>query len=61
MNCQATRPERPPRANAQASASLTQNACVDRQPVMLGIGADDLKIVVLAAMVEAEPQAKPVR
>ena len=61
MNCQATRPERPPRVVAHSSASCAQRVGVDLQPEMGDIAVDHREIFVLAAFVEAEPEAEAVR
>ncbi len=61
MNCQATRPDRLPRDSAQASASARKLASSNAQAVMAGIAAHHLEIIVLAAIVEADPQPEAVR
>ena len=60
MYCQATRPDRLPRDMAQASASCAQALIFNRQGVMAGVAAHHLQIIVLAAIVEADPQPEAV-
>ena len=60
MYCQATRPERLPRDMAQASASCRKLCIFNRQGVMVGVAAHHLEIIVLAAIVEADPQPETI-
>ena len=61
MNCQATRPERAPRASAQASALARSILRRDLEAEMARIAVHHRKIFVLAAIVETQPQAEAVR
>ena len=59
--CQATRPEREPRVVAHSSASRRSSSGVDRDAVVPHIAFDHGQEFILAAAVEAKPQAEPVR
>ena len=61
MNCQATRPDRLPRPRVHSSASWSSVSVRDLQAVMLGIAAHHVEIIVLAAIVEADPKTEAVR
>ena len=61
MNCQATRPERAPRVIDHSTASACSASALDRQPHAGGVAIDHGEVRVLVAVVEAEPEAEPVR
>ena len=60
MNCQATRPEREPRVVAHSSASRSSSASGELDAEMAAIALDHREVFVLAAAVEAEPEAEAV-
>ena len=61
MNCQATRPERPPRVTDHSTASARSPRRQIGSPKARGIAFDHGEERVLVAIVKADPQAEPVR
>ena len=60
VNCQAVRPEREPRVVAHSSAWASISLRGRLEAVVFRVAVDHGEIVVLAAMVEAEPEAEAV-
>ena len=60
MNCQAVRPEREPRVVAHSSASASSWTVARVEAKVFGVAMDHGEVIVLAAMVEAEPEAEAV-